>query len=615
MAGGITAVQSRTKHQETISFPIMTYTDELPRNGLDTVNDASQHPSEPAMIGQWDFSQPPAGDGWIRKPPPGQGATFDFRLTAPPDEAIQPSHPRTPAEQHMIGIALGSPSMVQKEETLPPPRFNVSILETEKDLARKPSKWKKIGGLFKTKNAFTSLPVVAQESNLKSQSNERSRPRKQPKSRESIDSTEEWPRLEIDPPQMRGHRYRNDSLSGSKASKDQTSTQGLMLSVDIPNIQMERYSVLFSNVVNKTERPSLLARRAKTLDKLCVPEPNNFLKSPARPVPQRRATSPARTSFTLFPNSHSSKAAQILGTQNFSRGPRPLARANTLPIDSPSSVPPKQAQQAAAAHNVSSFESPVIPKVFIDRTSTPRSSSSYDKPLPPIKPEQPARQHQRVPQQTNNPSPQKVRPQQSAQAQKIVTAKPATHPRNPPLQPRTDSLPRTTETKPHGPFLIKNTSHHQPNQRPDHPKVSHAVRAGLTVDTRNKPKPPAKDTPPTSASPSPPSKIYPTQDNIDQITSPLSAFTDPTSGVSPSDSIQELSPTPTHLIPKIEVSTARSISVSRATRQMLVPIGGRIDYLDSQERLVQRRPLVPMVVDAQRGHRPGVSQELRIECL
>jgi hypothetical protein len=242
------------------------------------------------MIGQWDFSQPPAGDGWFRKPPPGQGATFDFRLTAPPDEAIQPSRPsgRSPTEQHMIGIAIGSPSMVSKDGPLPPPRFNTSIFDTEKDLTRKPSKWKKIGGLFKAKNAFTSLPAAAQESNLKSQSNQRSQSGKQLKSRDRNNSTEEWPRLEIDPLQMPVHRSRNYSLSGSKAPKDQSSTQGLMLSVDIPNVQMERYSVMFSNVVNKTERPSLLARRAKTLDRLCVPEAN--VSSPTDQISNRKLT-------------------------------------------------------------------------------------------------------------------------------------------------------------------------------------------------------------------------------------------------------------------------------------------------------------------------------------
>lgn len=68
-------------------------------------------------------------------------------------------------------------------------------------------------------------------------------------------------------------------------------------------------------------------------------------------------------------------------------------------------------------------------------------------------------------------------------------------------------------------------------------------------------------------------------------------------------------------IPRVEVSVARSVSVARGKRQMIVPIGGRADQLDDEERIVQRRALTPQITDAHRGHRPGVSQELRIECL
>lgn len=68
-------------------------------------------------------------------------------------------------------------------------------------------------------------------------------------------------------------------------------------------------------------------------------------------------------------------------------------------------------------------------------------------------------------------------------------------------------------------------------------------------------------------------------------------------------------------IPRVEVSVARSVSVSRAKRHVLVPVGNRVDQLDAEERIVQRRALTPQITDAHRGHRPGISQELRIECL
>jgi hypothetical protein len=68
-------------------------------------------------------------------------------------------------------------------------------------------------------------------------------------------------------------------------------------------------------------------------------------------------------------------------------------------------------------------------------------------------------------------------------------------------------------------------------------------------------------------------------------------------------------------IPTIEVSIARSISVSRGKRQMIVPVGARVDYLHSNERLIERRPMTPRITDVSFGHKHAVSQELQIESL
>ena len=69
------------------------------------------------------------------------------------------------------------------------------------------------------------------------------------------------------------------------------------------------------------------------------------------------------------------------------------------------------------------------------------------------------------------------------------------------------------------------------------------------------------------------------------------------------------------LIPIIEVSTARSISVKRGkgARQMLVPIGSRVDNLNSTERFVDRKTLTPCITDVHYGHKHAKSQELQIE--
>ncbi|KAJ5960735.1 uncharacterized protein N7479_007885 [Penicillium vulpinum] len=633
MARGMTAVQSRTQLKETISFPVLTYTDASPRNDLHSLQ-ASRHPAQP-MTGQWDFTQPSMGDGWFRKPPPGQDATFDFRLTAPPDEAIQSTRSgRSLTEQHMIGIALGSPGMLNKDEPLPPPRFDTSVL-SERDSAHKPSKWKKIGGFFKAKNALTSLPDSASESEFKPQIDKDKLPEKPHKARLRTDSTEEWPKLDITPRKMPGRsdqasqRSRNLSL-GNKGPKNEPNTSGLLLSVDIPDVQMERYSVMFSSVVNKNKKPSLLARRAKTLDNLRVPDANGFLKSPTPPpIPQRRATSPARSSFTLFPTSQPLKAALVLGTQNFSRGPSPLVRANTLPIESPSKMPLPQFHHGSNMGSMSSFESPVIPKLFSEHSNTPRSSSSYDKPLPAIKPEPETTQLQNSAQpEKNTPSSQNIRPQQSVQSHNIIVTKQVAQPWIP--QPRKDSLSRAIEKQPQVPSTQNKTTQHQSNKTSNYHRANDSVRPRLKVQTESRPQPPIKDILSSSSSRSSPSALNPTQSKIDRIMSPLSASTGPKSGISPADSTRmpfadpvetfdttEVEPVaePQLPIPKVEVSIARSVSVSRAKRQVLVPIGMRIDHLDPEERVVHRRPLTPQITDAHRGHRPGISQELQIECL
>lgn len=68
-------------------------------------------------------------------------------------------------------------------------------------------------------------------------------------------------------------------------------------------------------------------------------------------------------------------------------------------------------------------------------------------------------------------------------------------------------------------------------------------------------------------------------------------------------------------MPSIEVSTARSISVKRSKRQMLVPIGARSDHLGANERFGEGRALTPTITDVRHGHKHAVSQELQIESL
>lgn len=242
--------------KDTISFPILTYTNALPRNDLRTLDNVRLYKGvDEGTATRWDLERPRTSDGPAsRKPPQGQGASFDFQVTAPPDEAIpSSSRPhRGPTDQRTTGLALGSPGMSNAK--LPPPRLDKPNYTPEKtsqiSSSEKPSKWKKIGALFRAKNALVQTDKVKQPPSNKIPA-EKSRAKTRTKRNDQGSKSN-----------------RKDSQSANVKSGDSWP----LLQVDIPDFQMERYSVMFSDVVNKNEQPSLLARRSKTLDRLHVPD-------------------------------------------------------------------------------------------------------------------------------------------------------------------------------------------------------------------------------------------------------------------------------------------------------------------------------------------------------
>lgn len=177
----------------------------------------------------------------------------------------------------MIGIALGSPGLARQNERALTPKLDGSIFPSPNDqeTARKPSKWKKIGGLFKAKNDLP--PQEKLHTGERKPKQEYRQIEKLPKTNERTNSIEEWQSIcsqisqgQINQSRNRGRR----SLSVQEGSKDQLQPrfQGPLLDVNIPNVQMERYSVMFGSIVDSDQRPSLLARRAKTLKSLQVPD-------------------------------------------------------------------------------------------------------------------------------------------------------------------------------------------------------------------------------------------------------------------------------------------------------------------------------------------------------
>ena len=268
---------------DTISFPVLTYSDALPRNDLCDLGDgAAKRRQAQSKLAHSAFARPQTPDGrQFKRPLPGAGATFDFQLTAPPDEVVPSSarSGRSPLGHHTIGVALGSPGMVDDQGPLPPPRFDTSIFDANRMgqsvQPTKSSKWKKIGGFFRAKNALASPTVQAHGDRSKQALEKESPSRNSPKSKHRKGSIEEWPKIEVDGKHaadgsgVTTQRGRRLSLSRKVAPEEKSKEP--LLNVDIPDVQMERYSVMFSNVMNKNQRPPLLARRSRTLDNLRVP--------------------------------------------------------------------------------------------------------------------------------------------------------------------------------------------------------------------------------------------------------------------------------------------------------------------------------------------------------
>ncbi|KAI9760133.1 MAG: hypothetical protein M4579_001853 [Chaenotheca gracillima] len=139
---------------------------------------------------------------------------------------------------------------------------------------------------------------------------------------------------------------RTTPLPKASPRPEKPTTISPLLQVDIPNVEMERYSVMFSGLL-KTSSSSLLARRQATLDRLKTTRPMVEQDSPPLTqydhqtnlkLPNRRASSPAESqspSFTFLPTgpTHLTPAATPPGQR-----PSPLQRSHTIPLDVPSSA-------------------------------------------------------------------------------------------------------------------------------------------------------------------------------------------------------------------------------------------------------------------------------------
>ncbi|KAF9894450.1 hypothetical protein FE257_007953 [Aspergillus nanangensis] len=610
MAKGIFLGKSR-RAPDAISNPVLKFTDALPRNDLRDLEQSQDGQDSPRPIHQshWNFQRPRTSDGRSQsKKTQSPVAGFDFQINVPtPDTIPSSTHTDIGTEGSMIGIALGSPRMVGAQNMMSQMQekaFLASVAEKNKPapaqapspatapapVQRKPSKWKKIGGFFRAKNAMTSTvnqPFYQVRSSsewpLQRSTHSVDYQNQQEKTAESppskpIQNTEVWPCLVTEPeptPKKPEQPVRNlpEASSAQIAKSKQTGT-GTMLDIDIPDVQMERYSVMFGGLLGKGQ-PSPLNRRSKTLDDITTSHNEETSTLADLPPPRRTVTSPRpkTPSFTLFPTTQATKASKVLGSQNIPRGASPFHRSQTSLVEQPRDLlhNERQSHVFLMVHSPS-LKSPSSHKTHHSESSFLSGVSSID-------------------------------PDNDDEEELLQKIKPVKSYVDPAEEPQWEIISKSPSSSPVN-------------------ETKQKLLQSLTVNTQELP---SETSSLNSASSSP--ILSPLKSATEKLISPAGSKP----GVSPADSTRmplsdvgddinedeteqlQLEHRESIQIPKVEVSIARSISVSKGKKQVIVPIGPRTDRLSPDERLIVRRARTPQVMDAQYRHRHGNSQELRIE--
>ncbi|KAH1931394.1 hypothetical protein KXV48_008875 [Aspergillus fumigatus] len=609
MARGILGRSRAPEAIEIISNPGLKYSDAIPRTDLRDVKSVA-HNSRPVnrAVAQWNFQRPRTADG--RQPiKKGQGVNpgFDFQIAIPPAEAVPlPKSPDDDINANMIGIALGSPRMAEPQRILPqmqeqPPVSTSASPEQvspqTKTLKRKPSKWRKIGGLFKAKNAFPATANqpfyqlrCAEEWPLQESTHsvdykhqqEAAKSEPENATPQNLPNLEKWPCLEGKDEskscvQSSSETVPQESVKNiDLASGTKLRTAGPFLQIDIPDVQLERYSVMFGGVLNQNT-PSLLKRRSKTLEDVRIPKPDASIPPPDFQSPRRRATSPQPRlpSFNLFPTQAPvSKASKVLGSQNIPRGPSPLHRSQT----SLSGIG-RQTPTNDPNHDLLVVQSPSIKSPMLHQTKDSVSSTvSMD-----------STEEQRLLQKLKQT---KIYVDKEQEPEwEIINKKPTSKGLSPRPSPIQNPTPSPRQRTP--PLALKINTQVLPSTTSS---ISSAPSPHLSpINSAARDKPERNRSPVETLS-----AVFP----FSATCMPLS---DDTEDIEANEAMDP--------IPKVEVSIARSVSVSRGKKQVIVPIRPRAGRLNPNERLIVRQAKTPQVRDAQHGHRHGISQDVRIETI
>ncbi|PKY05732.1 hypothetical protein P168DRAFT_289172 [Aspergillus campestris IBT 28561] len=452
-------------------------------------------------------------------------------------------------------------------------------------IQRKPSKWRKIGGLFRAKTAMTP----AKQPFYQFRPNESRSHIQCALETNPISNTEVWPCLASGQAQQSdgGRNFR----PGAKPAGDTES----LLTVDIPDVQMERYSVMFSGLL--TREPSTRKRRSKTLEDV---RPANTVErsiSPElRPPPRRQTTEAARSrskspSFSLFPSVHPNRSSKLPGS-TLPRDPSPLHRSQSSLLEAYRENPPIQPRQPSPAPRSSPQKAPVSHKPQFSESSilTFTSLEGDDKIiLQGVKPVQTIKDEPAWEFINKNPTPptkQEIGATLKVNTQELPPPK-SEDINSAASSPILSPLSSVTANIMTSPSVVSKPAISP--SRSSKPAISPSVASKPAISPAGSARMPLADDNDNDSDDEDPEVDF----DLDKDTEALKPEQLP--------------------IPTVEVSIARSVSVSRGKKQIIVPIGPRADRLTPDERLVDRKARMVRVTDGQHGHRHGNSQDVRIE--
>ncbi|KAE8395670.1 hypothetical protein BDV23DRAFT_79720 [Aspergillus alliaceus] len=602
MARGLFMGKPRAPRETDISNPIFKYSDTLPRNNIKALANGSTTYHRPIHPTHLDSQRPQTADGRqqehnVEIPGPG----FDFRIAVPPAEAISsPTASENGSEENTIGIALGSPRLVDRQNTFS--QMQEKALEAARErpkappLQRKPSKWRKIGGLFKAKNAVASGATQpfyqvqahgSQEAPLPQGSSHSIDYQSREEKSKPITNTEAWPCLQLET-KPDGEKQQNTNGVCRSAQDKHEPKSGSLLQVDIPSVEMERYSVMFSALLDKKE-PTPLNRRSKTLEDRNAPNAEALPPSPELFPPRRRATSPARSNsprLTLFPTTQKSKASKVLGTQNLPRGPSPWPRNQVSRADSRQEDLSDEEDHIflmVRKEALGSHKHQVSVSSIISTTTTGSEDEKFL--LQKLRPVQTYVDPQGEPQwemidrrkPSINEAKQKSTPMLSLKTQELS-----------PEPARADSTASSPILSP----LAAVQQRFSPLSPSESSKTAVSPADTLRMPLSNETKSEGSKATDEPVSPIPDQEPEPEPESDSE--------PEPEPDQEPEPEHESAEP-----LPAIEISIARSVSVSKR-KQVLVPVGRRPDRLAPRAR-------TPQVMNGQYGHRHGNSQDARIE--